>query len=74
MVVLAVLLLLLVLDTHVMARDKDLYKILGVKKSATDDQLKRAYRKLAMKYHPDKVSRAPAAAVAAVAVDCHYLS
>lgn len=33
---------------------KDLYNILGVKRDASSDQIKRAYRKLAVKYHPDK--------------------
>lgn len=32
----------------------DLYKVLGVEKTATQDEIKKAFRKLAIQYHPDK--------------------
>jgi DnaJ like chaperone protein len=34
----------------------DLYKVLEIDPSATDDEVKKAYRKMAVKYHPDKVA------------------
>ena len=33
---------------------KDLYDIIGVSKNSSQDEIKKSYRKLALKYHPDK--------------------
>eukprot|EP00063_Salmo_salar_P035913 XP_014010748.1 PREDICTED: dnaJ homolog subfamily B member 12-like [Salmo salar] len=50
---------------------KDFYEILGVKKDASEDDLKKSYRKLALKFHPDK-NHAPGATEAFKAIGNAY--
>src|ERR1044071_8220239 len=45
-----------------MAQTKDYYTVLGVPSSATQEEIKKQYRKLAAKHHPDKNQNDPKAA------------
>jgi len=52
-VLLLVLSIVTFLASSVMSED-DYYKLLGLKKGATEDQIKKAFKKQAIKHHPDK--------------------
>lgn len=51
--------LLILLCMAIVISGEDYYKILGVKRNAKDREIKKAFRKLALKYHPDKNKNDP---------------
>lgn len=51
---LIVIIAIIIIQT-IAKREPTYYDILGVKKNCTDDQLKKAFKKAAIKYHPDKI-------------------
>lgn len=46
---------LFLLEQSLSAPHEDFYDILGIQRTATDDEIKRAYRKLSIQYHPDRI-------------------
>ena len=48
------MLLLLLLLTFALGQDRDFYKILGIPRSANDKEIKKAFKRQSLKYHPDK--------------------
>ena len=48
------LMMTLIFDSAAAEQNRDFYKILDLKKNAKDNEIKKAYRKLTLQYHPDK--------------------
>jgi hypothetical protein len=67
-VLLLLLALLAAFAQHVAARN--FYDLLSVPQGASEQQIKRSYRKLALKYHPDKVCTHTAAAATQYSAAC----
>ena len=51
---LSIITLLILLLLHLTVQEDDYYKLLGLKRSASEAEIKKAFKKLAIKHHPDK--------------------
>ncbi len=46
--------IIIILSTAMILAKRNPYEVLGLKQGANEDQIKKAFRKLSLKYHPDK--------------------
>jgi len=60
--IISLLVCMLLLFAATILAEEDYYQVLGLKRNATPEQIKKAFKKLAIKFHPDKNKDDPEAA------------